>query len=82
VSSDFDSGAPTLLVNVYAEGTLTVQIPCESADAAALIVAEWESRPGIECEIEDLSVRHGGDDVLAPEPEDAIDELDDYRDPD
>jgi hypothetical protein len=33
----------------------------------------------VECVVEDLAVRHGPDDVLSPEPEDAFDE-DDYRD--
>jgi hypothetical protein len=52
---------------------------CESSQDAADVAAEWEQREGFACEIDDLAVRHGPDDVLAPEPEDILEE-DDYRD--
>lgn len=72
MAGDFDVGAPTLQVNVYEEGRLIEQVACETATEAADVVSEWEERDGIQCEIEDLAVHHGPDDVLAPEPEDGI----------
>ena len=79
MAGEFDVGAPTLQVNVYEGGRLITQIPCESAEEAADVVAQWEAQEGVECEVEDLAVHHVPDDVLTPEPEDAFDE-DDYRD--
>jgi len=70
MAEQFDSGAPTLQVNVYENGSLVAQIGCESADEAADVAAEWEERDGFECEVEDLAVQHGPTDVLAPEPDD------------
>jgi hypothetical protein len=67
---EFDAGTPTLQVNVYEDGALIAQVPCESADEAADIAATWEERDGFHCDVEDLSVRHAATDVLAPEPED------------
>ena len=81
MTGDFDIGAPTLQVKVYESGRLIAQIACESAEEAAELVSEWEAREGVNCEVEDLAVNHGPDDVLAPEPEDALDD-DEYRDTD
>jgi hypothetical protein len=74
---EFDTGAPTLRVNVYEAGELVAQVPCESAVEAAEVVNDWEGRDGVKCEVEDLATHHQADDVLAPEPDDA---LDDYGD--
>jgi hypothetical protein len=79
MANEFDSGAPALQVNVYEGGRLITQVACESAEDAAETVAQWESRAGVECEVEDLAVHHGPEAVLAPEPEDAFEEGDDYR---
>lgn len=70
--TEFDAGAPALQVNVFEDGRLVARVPCESAQEAADAVAEWEENEGVLCEIEDLAVRHGADDVLAPEPEDMM----------
>jgi len=72
MTGEFDAGTPTLQVHIYERGQLIAQVPCESTEEAAGIVRAWEERDGIECEIEDLAVRHGADDVLAPEPEDSM----------
>jgi hypothetical protein len=72
MTGDYDAGTPTLQVSVYEDGELVAQVPCESTEEAAGIVREWEEREGVECEVEDLAVRHGPDDVLAPEPEDSM----------
>jgi hypothetical protein len=78
MTGEYDAGTPTLQVNVYERGRLVARVPCESADDAADVISQWEEREGVECELEDLSVRHGGGDVLAPEPEDVVD-ADEYR---
>ena len=72
MTRDFDTGEPTLQVTVYERGDLVTTVPCESTDEAAGIVRAWQEHDGIECEIEDLAVHHGPDDVLAPEPEDSM----------
>ncbi len=69
---EFDVGTPTLQVNVYEDGELIEQVACESAAEAAEVVTDREEREGVRCEIEDLAVHHGPDDVLAPEPEDSM----------
>ena len=79
MAGEFDVGTPTLQVNVYEAGRLIARVACESAEEATIAVAGWEEREGFHCEVEDLSVHHGPDDLLASEPEDAIAE-DDYRD--
>jgi len=68
--SEFDSGAPTLRVNVYAHRVLVNRILCETADEAATIAAGWEEQPGYTCDIEDLAAVHAAGDVLSPEPDD------------
>lgn len=59
---------PTIEVRVYRDGLLVHSELCETEDEALLIVDEWSEQPGVTCEVDDLSVRHRGDDVLAPEP--------------
>lgn len=59
---------PTLEVRVYRDGLLVHSELCESEDEAALIVDAWSEQPGVTCEVDDLSIRHRPDDVLAPEP--------------
>ena len=80
MNTEFDVGSPAMQVTVFENGVVVAQVACESAQDAADAVAEWESRDGFECVVEDLSVTHGPDDVLAPEPEDVMAEEDDYRD--
>jgi len=77
--SEYDIEAPGLRVSVYVGGRLVTRIACETPDEAAGIAAQWEEHPGYRCEVEDLSSRHGAEDVLAPEAEDLTAE-DEYRD--
>jgi hypothetical protein len=72
MAGEYDVGTPTLQVNVYEHGRLVARVPCESPEEAAEVVAQWEEREGVECELEDLAARHRSDDVLAPEPEDVL----------
>ena len=83
MTGEFDIGTPTLVVNVYEAGRLLTRVPCESADEAVGVVAEWEALDRVQCEVEDLGTRHQPEDVLAPEPEDAFEAEDrtgDYDD--
>jgi len=78
MNGQYDTETPALRVDVYERGRLTAQIPCESADEATDVVAQWDDVEDVECELVDLSIRHGSLDVLAPEPEDVMTE-DEYR---
>ena len=78
MTGEFDAGTPTLRVKVYERGHLVAAVLCESADEAAGVCAQWEDREGVESDLEDLSVRHGAFDVLAPEEDDTVPE-DEYR---
>jgi len=79
MAGEFDTGTPTLQVNVYQDGALVAQVACESADEAAAVASAWEERDGFRCDVEDLATRHQPTDVLAPEPEDLDPALDDGR---
>jgi hypothetical protein len=79
MSAEYDIGTPTQRVNVYDAGRLVAQVMCEGAQEAADVAAEWEQRSGVTCEVDDLGVVHGPDDVLASEPEDLFDDDDEYR---
>jgi hypothetical protein len=78
MSGEYDIETPTQCVNVYEAGRLVSQVMCESAQEAADVAAEWEQRSGVTCEIDDLGIAHGPDDILASEPEDLVDD-DEYR---
>ena len=50
---------PTLEMRAYRRGELVHRELCASEAEAAALVEAWEEEPGIECEIDDLSVpRH------------------------
>ncbi len=78
MNGEYDTETPALRVDVYEHGQLVAQVPCESADEAADVVAQWEDVEDVECELVDLAVRHSASDVLAPEPEDVVTE-DEHR---
>lgn len=59
---------PTVEVRVYRHGELVHRELCESEEQAALVIEEWSELDGIECEVDDLSVRHEPGDILEPEP--------------
>lgn len=58
---------PTIEVRVYRDGRLIERELCESEERAALVVEAWQEIDGVECEVDDLSVRHGPEDILSPE---------------
>lgn len=59
---------PTIEVRVYRHGALVATELAESEEAAAAIVDQWSEQEGVQCEVDDLTVRHGPDDVAEPEP--------------
>jgi hypothetical protein len=61
---------PTIEVRVYRDGRLIERELCESDEQAALAVEAWQEVEGVECEIDDLSIRHRPGDILEPEPAD------------
>ncbi len=58
---------PTIEVRVFRHGDLVHRELCESEEQASLVVDEWAEQEGIECEVDDLSVRHRPGDILEPE---------------
>lgn len=65
---------PTVEVRVYRHGDLVHRELCESEEQAALVIEEWSELDGVECEVDDLSVRHEPGDILEPEPAELLDE--------
>jgi hypothetical protein len=61
---------PTLEVRVYRDGVLIGRELCESEEDVAAFVEAWEQEPGIECEVDDLSVSSHGTESLEVEPTD------------
>ncbi len=66
--------APTVEVRVWRHGQLVHQELCESDEQAALVIEAWEELDGIECEVDDLSVRHQPGDIAEPELVERLDE--------
>ncbi len=66
--------APTIEVRVFRRGQLVHQELCESEAEAAVVVDAWAELDGVECEVDDLSVRHRLGDVAEPEPAELRDE--------
>lgn len=59
---------PTVEVRVYRHGKLVHRELCESEEQASLVIEEWSELDGVECEVDDLSLRHEQGDILEPEP--------------
>lgn len=68
--------SPTIEVRVFRDGQLISRELCESEEQAALVVDVWAELERVECEVDDLSIHHGSEDVLEPEP--AEDRTEDY----
>ena len=64
---------PTLEARAYRDGVLVHRELCESEADAAAFVEAWDEEPGIECEVDDLSVRSHGVERFEVEPTDADD---------
>lgn len=59
---------PRIEVRVYRHGELVQRELCDSEEEAARVVDGWSEHPGVTCEVDDLTLRHGPEDVLAPDP--------------
>jgi hypothetical protein len=63
----YDPGAPTIEVRVYESGRLLTRELCESEEDAAALVEHWSDVPNVYVVADDLTSKHGPDDILAPE---------------
>jgi flavodoxin len=66
--------APTIEVRVFRHGELVHRELCESEEQASLVIDEWAELDGVECEVDDLSVRHRPGEIMEPEPAEVRDE--------
>jgi hypothetical protein len=57
---------PTVEVIVYRDGAVVHRELCATDADASAVADQWNELGAIECQIEDLSVRHGPTDVLEP----------------
>jgi len=58
--------SPTVEVRVYRHGELTHRQLRESVEEAAAVVDAWSELEAVECEVDDLSVKHRPDEILDP----------------
>jgi hypothetical protein len=65
---------PRIEVRVYRHGELVQRELCDSEEDANSVVETWSEFDDVICEVDDLTVRHGPEDVLAPEPALPVDE--------
>lgn len=65
---------PTLEVRAYRHGRLVASELCETEEAAADLLREWEEQPGVVCEVDDLSIRHAEGEILEPAPSELVEE--------
>lgn len=70
----YDVGAPTLEVRIYDHGQFLTREFCESEADAAAVVERWSDLANLFVVADDLSAKHGPDDILAPEPPLLVDE--------
>jgi hypothetical protein len=59
--------APTVEVRVFRHGALVHRELVESEEQAAVVVDEWAELDGVQCEVDDLSIRHHPGEILEPE---------------
>lgn len=72
------SGAesPTVEVTVFRSGREIARELCDTPEEAALAVERWGEDAGVVCQVDDLSVHHGPEDIRDPWPDDLV--TDDY----
>ncbi len=66
--------APTVEVRVFRHGEFVHTELCESEEQAALVVEQWSELDGVQCEVDDLTVKHRPGDIFEPEPAITVDE--------
>jgi len=63
----FDVGdAPTIEVRVFRHGELVHRALCESEEQAKLVSDQWAELEGVQVQVDDLTVQHEPDQILAP----------------
>lgn len=65
--TSYDSGAPTIEVRIYRDDVLLVRELCETEEDAAALVEQWSDAGNVYVVVDDLSARHGPEDILAPD---------------
>jgi hypothetical protein len=63
----YDSGAPTIEVRIFRNDQLLVRTLCESEQEAATVVEQWSDVENVYVLVDDLSVHHSPEDILAPD---------------
>ena len=59
---------PSVEVRVFRHGALVHREWCETEEQASFVVGRWSELEGVECEVDDLTVRHRPDEILGSEP--------------
>jgi hypothetical protein len=57
---------PSIEVTVYRDGAVIHRELCETDAEASEVAEEWSELDNVECQIDDLTVRHQPTDVLEP----------------
>ncbi len=60
--------SPTIEIRVFRHGELVHTELCESEEEATLVVEEWADFDGVQCEVDDLTVKHRPGDIFEPMP--------------
>ena len=60
---------PTVEVVAFHDGREIARELCDTPEDAALAVERLTEEPGVVCQVDDLSVHHGPDDIRDPSPE-------------
>ena len=63
----YDTGAPTIEVRIYDHDQLLTRELCESQEDVAGVVERWSEVANLFVVADDLSSKHGPDDIHAPE---------------
>lgn len=62
-----DAGAATIEVRIFRDDQLLVRELCESEEEVTAIVERWSDVGNVYVLVDDLSARHGPEDILAPD---------------
>lgn len=65
---------PMIEVRVFRNGELIHRELCESEEQASDLIEAWGELSGTTFEVDDLSVHHGGGEILEPEASEATEE--------
>ena len=68
--SSWESGnqSPEVEVVVWRKGEVVHREFCDTEEDAASLIERWTELAHAEAWVDDLTIRHGGDDILAAEP--------------